>query len=406
MMLRRLGAVVAAFLTLSLLCAPIGVRAEDPCSSGPDPDEKIAACTAVLLHGNLSAADKARAYNNRGNAYDEKDQEDLAIADYSTALKIDPKFAIAYRNRGRAYNAQGKYDLAIRDFSAAVRIVPHYVDAYVGRGNAYRAKDQGNLAIADYDAALRFAPSSAYAYNGRGSVYQSRGQMDLAMRDFTTALRFMSNFADALYNRGNLYHTNGQDDLAIFDYTAALRSDPKNAYTLNSRGIAYHTKGLEEYAIADYSSALIIDPNFVAGYNNRGLSQFIAGRFAESAADFKRASDLQPANAYAVLWIHIARLRNGDTDDDLATRSALLDNSKWPAPILGIYQGRQTPDGVLAAVSDPDQRCEALFYAAEWQLWQGQAALAQTGFGQALTTCKHSFIEYQAAQAELTRLPK
>ena len=44
----------------------------------------------------------AGAYVERGNAYSGKGQYDQAIADYSKALEINPRYAMAYNNRGVA----------------------------------------------------------------------------------------------------------------------------------------------------------------------------------------------------------------------------------------------------------------------------------------------------------------
>ena len=48
--------------------------------------------------------ENAQAYNNRGLAYFEKGQYDLAISDYSEAIAIDPKNAAAYYNRGDTWH--------------------------------------------------------------------------------------------------------------------------------------------------------------------------------------------------------------------------------------------------------------------------------------------------------------
>ena len=51
----------------------------------------------------------------------QKGEYDSAIADLSTAIKIDPSDSSAYDNRGRAYEAKGEYALAKADFDTADR---------------------------------------------------------------------------------------------------------------------------------------------------------------------------------------------------------------------------------------------------------------------------------------------
>ena len=46
---------------------------------------------------------KARGYNNLGNAYGDKGQYDRAIEDYNKAIVLDPNLALAYLNRRATY---------------------------------------------------------------------------------------------------------------------------------------------------------------------------------------------------------------------------------------------------------------------------------------------------------------
>jgi tetratricopeptide (TPR) repeat protein len=49
-------------------------------------------------------------YLNGGNFYQSKGDHDRAIADYTKAIELDPKFTAAYNNRGKAYERKGGYD--------------------------------------------------------------------------------------------------------------------------------------------------------------------------------------------------------------------------------------------------------------------------------------------------------
>ena len=58
-----------------------------------------------------------------------KGDSDRAIADYSEAIRLNPKYAWTYLNRGVTRFAQGRFDPANADFSEALRMNPS--DAYV-----------------------------------------------------------------------------------------------------------------------------------------------------------------------------------------------------------------------------------------------------------------------------------
>jgi len=70
---------------------------------------------------------------NRGIAYAEKADYDRAIADYTEAIRLDPKLAEAYCSRGAAYGrGKSEYDKAIDDLTEAIRLNPKYADASGG----------------------------------------------------------------------------------------------------------------------------------------------------------------------------------------------------------------------------------------------------------------------------------
>jgi tetratricopeptide (TPR) repeat protein len=55
-------------------------------------------------------------------AYWDKNEYDLALADFNKALSIKPDYVIALNNRGMFYLDKEEYDLAIADFKKAKRL--------------------------------------------------------------------------------------------------------------------------------------------------------------------------------------------------------------------------------------------------------------------------------------------
>ena len=88
--------------------------------------------------------EEARAYLDRGFAYYEKGDYDLAIEDYTEAIRLRPEYASFYWFRGDAYLKKGDYDRAVEDYTEAFRLDPKdYLRERLEEAEAARKKAQG-----------------------------------------------------------------------------------------------------------------------------------------------------------------------------------------------------------------------------------------------------------------------
>ena len=131
-----------------------------------------------------------------------------------TTEEIRQEAAATY-NRGGTYHEKKEYDLAIKEFTEAIRLDPTNALAYFKRGNVYIDKNEYDLAIKDYSEAIRLNPNLACAYNNRGYVYAKKKEYDLAIGDCTEAVRL-----DPEYKRAHdSTEINAADDIIRHDYT-------------------------------------------------------------------------------------------------------------------------------------------------------------------------------------------
>jgi lipoprotein NlpI len=131
----RILSVLVATAALFAATAPAAgaSRADWDACKGDDPDRSIAACTRIIQGRGETAKDSAIAHHERGLSYKSKGDFGRAIADFSEAIRLEPKFADAYLNRGLAYLYSGTLDKALADVSEASELDPQ--DAY----DAYKA---------------------------------------------------------------------------------------------------------------------------------------------------------------------------------------------------------------------------------------------------------------------------
>jgi len=70
------------------------------------------------------------AFIKSGNSHADNGEYDKAVADYTRAIEIDPKFPIAYCQRGEAYEKTGDYVGALRDYRKAFVVEPELTFFY------------------------------------------------------------------------------------------------------------------------------------------------------------------------------------------------------------------------------------------------------------------------------------
>lgn len=304
------------------------------------------------------------------------------------ALACGKASADAVRARGRAHLVQGRYDLAIKALDSAIAMKPDDADAYIIRGNAYAAKHDMDGAIQSYGSAIALRPNQSFAYRNRGISYTAKGELDRAIKDLDRAI--------------------------------ALQ--PGQSSTFSSRGYAYQLKGDYERALQDYGRSIDLSPGSAAVLRNRANVHFILGHFADATRDYERAlsyyqaetgptEPLSEMGGYGVIWLRLAKMRQGQADaEQFTANAARVDSTTWPSRIVAFSMGKLTAEQLIALADSGeasrrgDQRCGAELFIAETALSKNQAAEARKRFEATLSACTTRDVERAVAEAELRRL--
>jgi lipoprotein NlpI len=122
-----------------------------------DFDAALESFTLAIQSGDLSNANLAVTYTNRGLAYGRKGDNERAIQDYNEAIRLNPNYALAYSGRGRTRFFVAQFQAAQEDFKKALELNPTYpYDAiwlYLARA---RAGQDGRAELAASVERLKF----------------------------------------------------------------------------------------------------------------------------------------------------------------------------------------------------------------------------------------------------------
>ncbi len=160
----------------------------------------------------IPPVEDADAYVEEGTALSEEGQYLEAIDQFSAAIDLEPNDPEIYFLRGRAHydyavqvvkaetgegpesvfflpqEAVEHMEHAVADYTSAVELDPQYAKAYNNRGNAYASLGDTERAIEDYDAALELDDTLSLAYFNRGLMHSRAAAYEKAIADLETYL--------------------------------------------------------------------------------------------------------------------------------------------------------------------------------------------------------------------------
>ncbi len=250
----------------------------------------------ALFHYNEDIRASAFLFENRGEVWRKKGDLERALADYATALEIDPfSNARTYRNEVRALLKQRA--MGASGSAAPLEIAPSQCDsktidvcseiieeiksprlrseAFVNRAHAYLGqsaleadKESVDKAFADFNEAVRLDARNGLYF--RMHAHISRNEFDLALRDADDLIRVEPDKKSYWFNvRADLHKEKGDLDRALSDQDEAIKAAPFEPVLLIRRGKLLTLKGDLNGALAAYEAALKIDPEDFSALRGR-----------------------------------------------------------------------------------------------------------------------------------------
>jgi tetratricopeptide (TPR) repeat protein len=303
--LRRLGALAILCTGLLALAPPFaGAAAPETPSARPAADESTGYTKAqTLFHDRkfkeaIAALDPyvaahprdARALVLRGDCKADLGDNEGALEDYNSAIKVEPEYAYAYVTRCETRLALRDKAGALRDCDTAIRLSADDALAYEDRGDVQFELEAYDLALSDYDKAIALGRSSAYVFAARCDSERLTGKRDRARADCAKALAIDPKSRRALWARGRLAIVETRYRDGIADFNAYILQDPaKSDVAYYFRGLAYNRIQSYRLALEDMQTYVHRRPDDPDGYRERAVANAATGDKAGALADLATA---------------------------------------------------------------------------------------------------------------------
>jgi tetratricopeptide (TPR) repeat protein len=292
-----------------------------------------------IVNANIYRIDTAKAFAQPhfrlGIVYGDRGLRDQAIAEYRTAIAIDPGYPKSYLNLGALLAEAGRDDEAVEAFRQAVALDPRYAAARVNMAMAYEGRGDYDAALAQTDTVLAFEPENAMAAKERGIILYRMGRADEAAQALRAAHewdREGSQVAEIEFYLG-LIEGRGRAQLpaeavlemsradtllrgarpveALQALEAAARLAPDSGEPLRRMALVKRDMGLLEEAVELMRAALRVDPWLEHGHFAMGVLLNEVGRHDEAIneydAELRIDRDYRPAHLNLALIFQFHR---------------------------------------------------------------------------------------------------
>ena len=85
---------------------------------------------------------------------------DGAVADFTEAIRINPRDARAYWLHRRTWSLKNEDDIAFADLNDAILVDPEFAGVFSARGESWLKKNDHDKAIADFNRAIELGPNT------------------------------------------------------------------------------------------------------------------------------------------------------------------------------------------------------------------------------------------------------
>ena len=311
--------------------------------------------TMMTLAAVLSYGQNGKKYFNAGNEFAKNLKFRDAVAQFTSAIGLEPSNANYYFARGKAYESLNKLDEAGSDFDKALVFGPKNVHALISLGRIYNKTGRFEEALPVLNRASGIDKRNRTVYPEKVITLIGLEKYDLALRVSDTAIIIKKNNPMNYYYRGLIYSKLNNELFARRELEKAISKDKKlveprlalaelllpidtqgamdqcnEILKYNNRNTAAYLMRSKVYmknldypnAINDISNTIIIEPENPDFYLFRGKCYQEFNQHAYAISDFSKYISLKPDVPEA----YFARAKSYEESMDL--KKAMSDYEK------------------------------------------------------------------------------
>ena len=182
---------------------------------------EITLMTDIIKHNHESQF-LSKFYRKRADFYVKTGELDKAIADYSSALRINPHDIQSYAYQAYAYIRRDKMNNALYDLDQAISLDPHNALFYSTRALARLHLFDFEGALSDCQACMELDPNIPDVYNIVAVIDYQQKNMESCIRNLNRAIELKPDYAEAYKNRGKVLISLGMEEEASKDLKKAI----------------------------------------------------------------------------------------------------------------------------------------------------------------------------------------
>jgi len=307
-----------------------------------------------------------------------------ARADFSHAIRLNPRFTAAYTNRAGIEFMRGDTDAALKDYTSAITLSPQDPNTYVQCAEVEAERGDFAQALGDYEKAIELQPDNRQAYRGRMRVREMQ-----------------NDFAGALMERVRMI-----EEMAPPVIGASL---PNNDFLARYAG-RWRGRQLQQL-----DRALAADTNFAWGYFYRGVFKSLTNDWAGALADFQRCQNFPDRRLrdYAAIHTWLVQTETGEKEKADQRLLAYCRNrpqgtsADWQMEIAKFLLNQISETAFSKGIDPSDtgrEQSEFWYYTGMKHLLAGDKAGAGDCFQKSLATQTRPYAIYFSAREEISLL--